>query len=673
MCIEVNANRHYKKYIRQKQKRHLVFINNNTNSIYDGIPLPNKIRPSAPPLELPDINLPYFTARTTYYTHPSSSTFSKRSRLRRRNRTRTTSALQRIIWTTTPIFLDIDGFSNDTNEADTDKNDYQLTKSFVIINPQPQYPIINRGIETTSIMKTLSTITTNSWSLFHPPNVSSDFVHVNILPPTKDSTTSRGHYPKQIQTTATNRIWMYNTTTSYINRGYSFVQTQLPFYGYTRSSIYYNRYLSTIRSTRYRPPPPTVPRSFTRSFRPESSTRYTQSNLPPTLSSRPYVFSSSISNPTLRLTSTTIPTLLSPSSTESNYLIPSFNKHEWLFDVPSLSLIIDNYPRFSTITKWLHELSQHQNISKFFSYQEFGKTYENRSLLIAKIGILPFNSLRRSIWLDSGIHAREWLSTATVLYTIARLINGTLARDNHIRELIDNYDFYFMPVVNPDGYEFTHTGGNFGRMWRKNRRPPAITADRVNNECYGVDLNRNFPYAWDNRGSSKFSCEETYRGPYPESEPEVRCITSFIMKRKRYFQSFLTMHAFGNYWMLPWSFTTRIRSYDYYKIEKLIINANKQSGNTFKIGQSSILLYPATGTSEDWAKAVANIPHTFSIELPPSTDSFDTRQNEMNGFSYYHENDIAQVAENTFRMIRIYLKDVIKEYRTAHNNNNNKH
>ena len=34
------------------------------------------------------------------------------------------------------------------------------------------------------------------------------------------------------------------------------------------------------------------------------------------------------------------------------------------------------------------------------------------------------------------------------------------------------------------------------RMWRKNRRP--------HNDCPGVDLNRNFPFAWDNRGASKF-------------------------------------------------------------------------------------------------------------------------------------------------------------------------
>ena len=42
---------------------------------------------------------------------------------------------------------------------------------------------------------------------------------------------------------------------------------------------------------------------------------------------------------------------------------------------------------------------------------------------------------------------------------------------------------YFLPVLNPDGYEYTHT---HDRMWRKNRARYG--------ECVGVDLNRNFRF-----------------------------------------------------------------------------------------------------------------------------------------------------------------------------------
>lgn len=43
------------------------------------------------------------------------------------------------------------------------------------------------------------------------------------------------------------------------------------------------------------------------------------------------------------------------------------------------------------------------------------------------------------------------------------------------------YFRYFLPVVNPDGYEYTHT---IDRLWRKNRKGSGT--------CSGVDLNRNF-------------------------------------------------------------------------------------------------------------------------------------------------------------------------------------
>lgn len=112
--------------------------------------------------------------------------------------------------------------------------------------------------------------------------------------------------------------------------------------------------------------------------------------------------------------------------------------------------------------------------------------------------------------------------------------------------------------------------------------------------------------------------------------------------------------------MLPFSFTTRIRPYDYHRTERLLSQMNQLSQNTFRIGQSSTVLYPATGTSEDWAKAIAQIPHTFSIELPPSTDAFDMRQDELNGFTFYADKDISTVAESTYRLLSLYLKNLAK-------------
>jgi len=59
-----------------------------------------------------------------------------------------------------------------------------------------------------------------------------------------------------------------------------------------------------------------------------------------------------------------------------------------------------------------------------------------------------------SIWIDGGIHAREWLSPAVVAYFIGRLTRD-YASDARIRRLVDSVDWYLMPVVNADGYVYT--------------------------------------------------------------------------------------------------------------------------------------------------------------------------------------------------------------------------
>lgn len=55
-----------------------------------------------------------------------------------------------------------------------------------------------------------------------------------------------------------------------------------------------------------------------------------------------------------------------------------------------------------------------------------------------------------AIFIDGGIHAREWIAPATVLYMVELLLTGH-------KNLLTNIDWYVLPVLNPDGYEFTHS------------------------------------------------------------------------------------------------------------------------------------------------------------------------------------------------------------------------
>lgn len=61
---------------------------------------------------------------------------------------------------------------------------------------------------------------------------------------------------------------------------------------------------------------------------------------------------------------------------------------------------------------------------------------------------------RKSIVLiDGGIHAREWATISTAMYCINQLVEHF---DSN-RKLLLQHDFVIVPIVNVDGYEYSHT------------------------------------------------------------------------------------------------------------------------------------------------------------------------------------------------------------------------
>ena len=57
-----------------------------------------------------------------------------------------------------------------------------------------------------------------------------------------------------------------------------------------------------------------------------------------------------------------------------------------------------------------------------------------------------------AIFLEGGIHAREWISPATVTFIIRELVTNPAHA-----ELLHMFDWIIVPIVNPDGYEYSHT------------------------------------------------------------------------------------------------------------------------------------------------------------------------------------------------------------------------
>ena len=83
------------------------------------------------------------------------------------------------------------------------------------------------------------------------------------------------------------------------------------------------------------------------------------------------------------------------------------------------------------------------------------------------------------------------------------------ANDKNIKRLLKTTELWFVPVANPDGYQYTF---DHERLWRKNLRDN--NGDGQITVGDGVDLNRNFPnhFKYDQEGSSSVPSSDTYRG-----------------------------------------------------------------------------------------------------------------------------------------------------------------
>jgi hypothetical protein len=147
-----------------------------------------------------------------------------------------------------------------------------------------------------------------------------------------------------------------------------------------------------------------------------------------------------------------------------------------------------------------------------------GASVEGRPILAAKVGAADDSPSRPNVLYLATYHAREWAATEASLRLLAYLADS-LPSTAAGAALLGSRDVWVIPVVNPDGYQYTFTTT---RLWRKNRRPN-------DDGSLGVDLNRNHAsfFALDDVGSSPSPPSGTYRGPAPESEPETQAVAAF--------------------------------------------------------------------------------------------------------------------------------------------------
>lgn len=243
--------------------------------------------------------------------------------------------------------------------------------------------------------------------------------------------------------------------------------------------------------------------------------------------------------------------------------------------------------------------------------KSLGKTSEGRDIWALKIsdGAQGDTSHKTGLVVTGCHHAREWMTVEAPLKLVHDILGNKSTPENQKR--LKEAELWVIPIVNPDGYEFTR---NENSWWRKNRRPLEVDQNGEPTNAIGVDLNRNY---WDGNpehmyvyrppgdtpGNTRddFSAtsdnprRDTYRGPFGGSEPEVKALLDLELANPN-IRGVLDYHSYGDTILYPYGHT-REESPNAALYKE--IGKKMQDASYGWDLEQSVGLYPASGTSDD--------------------------------------------------------------------------
>jgi len=315
----------------------------------------------------------------------------------------------------------------------------------------------------------------------------------------------------------------------------------------------------------------------------------------------------------------------------------------WSGDMDSF---FDYYRPLHEIDRYIDKL--HDRWPHLTAIHTIGRSSEGRPLRMLEISDGKTVSAERPcVILQGGIHAREWIATATVLFIAGQLLNQS--NFNNISNLLGRYVFALIAPLNPDGYIYSWEAD---RMWRKTRSN--LTHRDACPQSVGVDPNRNWGYTWGKTSDANYEkslhdpCTDVFIGGYPFSEPEVKAMSSYMRKRQvrsltrdflgrasvgsGFVAAFLDFHSNAQMLLPPWAFTASLPTSsdgEYVKGLCYVMSTAIQnySGQDFPAGAD--LLPPDPGTGPDWAYGELGIRGSMTVELEDAQHGFCLPRQEI--------------------------------------------
>ncbi|TKY86357.1 hypothetical protein EX895_004506 [Sporisorium graminicola] len=350
-----------------------------------------------------------------------------------------------------------------------------------------------------------------------------------------------------------------------------------------------------------------------------------------------------------------------------------------------------DYHNLDEISSYMHMLQQ--GYPGYAKVVEIGTTHEGRAILALKVSkgletepqppspspptepspepepepqpdppsnttsVPASDAAKLGIVITGGQHAREWISTSASLFFASDLLHAALgnpttnATDDALlstlkkgrkggrkgrkkkqtptwtrsqaRAILSTFTITVIPVANPDGYVYSW---DKNRMWRKNRQPNKFPSGLF---CKGVDLNRNYDYAFASSALAS-PCSEMYAGTAAFSAAETRALAAYLQDEGNNVRGFFDLHSYGQLMMYPFSFSCDHPVADEEDLLELSLGAvsalKRKHGRQFTAGKVCQVYAAGGGNAVDWSYAATNsvdgvegakrrIKWSYSIEL----------------------------------------------------------
>lgn len=297
----------------------------------------------------------------------------------------------------------------------------------------------------------------------------------------------------------------------------------------------------------------------------------------------------------------------------------------------------ESYRSFAQVEKELQDLAKkHPDLCKL---HVLGTTAENRPIYALQVTSHPEKSdpSKPAVVFKGLEHAREWTTTEVVTHSASEMVRKAASGDETYKKRLEQAETWFLPVVNPDGLEYSRDVNN---NWRKNRQPVETTTNGVPIQEVGIDPNRNYgdgselgnlifrpesdrPNTWqdDSENGADAPWSDVYRGEGPGSAKEVDAVQSLELGRENV-RGVLSYHSFGESIVYPFGHSKEDVP-DLPLFREIGAKMNEAAGGGMEL-KSSAGLYPISGAGLDIEYINGIVGYTMEIN-----DSFQPDPEEI--------------------------------------------